>query len=212
MKLFIIIKNRKTIKEFYSKNREYLFDLAGANEWDLFKNRIRFTKELMLDNNLNSIVDFGGGCGWSSLEFAKSGFDVTYVDYEGELMEFAKWLFKEEGVNVRVISLDAFFEEEEKYDVVYSNEVLEHIYDFGKALIKMTEASNKAIVVFYCYTNEGNLNQHINLSPDAIFYMYRMFQIHGFNSNHKLPDNIFVKKPYFGYKPYLCKDKSRVSN
>ena len=55
--------------------------------------------------------------------------------------------------------------------------------------------------MFYCFSQEGNFKQHIHLNPGAQNYLYNIFDMHGFHYHKVLPENLFVRKPFFGYFP-----------
>jgi len=203
-----INKNEKEMKEYYCKE-DYIFDLVAANDWSLFIERTKFTIEICKDNKAKNIIDYGAGCGFSCLEFAKAQFEVTYVDYKGATWEFAEWLFKREKVNVRMITPDEYFSEDKLYDITYSNDVLEHILHLGRTIIKMAESTKVACILFYCFSKEGNFSQHIHLMPNAGIYLHTLMRMHGFNSHEKVINNLFIKKPYYGYYPEGLKWKAK---
>ncbi len=74
-------------------------------------------------------LDFGAGVGTASLLFDKIGWRVTAADVSPPLMEFAAWRFRQRGVSIPVIDLNATELESDKYDVIAGFNTMAHIVD-----------------------------------------------------------------------------------
>jgi SAM-dependent methyltransferase len=74
------------------------------------------------------LLDVGCGPAWSSLYLASLGYEVTGVDNEPRLLEFARLTSERLGVRLRVELADAFNLQRfyGKYDLAFSCGVLEH--------------------------------------------------------------------------------------
>jgi ubiquinone biosynthesis O-methyltransferase len=74
------------------------------------------------------ILDFGCGAGTLSLYLASKGYDVTGVDISPKAIELAKQSAKYMNIsNVNFTELSNFKKNKEKYDLIISIEVIEHV-------------------------------------------------------------------------------------
>lgn len=133
MKITIEPKERKELKEFYESSSDYkkLLD-AHTREYlstyvDLVNKHIR---------PKSKILDLGSGNGLSSYMFGEYGHWVLGTDISSFFLSDSAHL---QNKNLRYIVCDVLelpFENE-AFDVVCSNELIEHITDAEKALLEM---------------------------------------------------------------------------
>ncbi|MBP7190618.1 MAG: bifunctional 2-polyprenyl-6-hydroxyphenol methylase/3-demethylubiquinol 3-O-methyltransferase UbiG [Rickettsiaceae bacterium] len=84
----------------------------------------------LLDKKVIKIIDIGSGGGLASEALARSGFDVTGIDASESNVTVAKAHAEKEGISVRYICTAAE-DHQEKYDVVLSLEIIEHVADLA---------------------------------------------------------------------------------
>ncbi len=77
------------------------------------------------------IIDIGCGGGLVAEPFSRMGADVTGVDASEKNISVAKIHAEKSGlkINYFVDSIETFAEKEEKYDVVFALEIIEHVAD-----------------------------------------------------------------------------------
>ena len=153
-------KNPQTldeVRQFYSENTEYLFELAQWNASDTFKQIINYLPTV---KGLK-VLDFGGGIGSLSLLLQKRGADVDYLDLPGFVSDFAR--FRSNG---RVSFIDSLSDKREIYDLIAAIDVFEHLPDLPEHLIMLAQALKPDGVLFF-HNNFGQLHlfpEHIDWS------------------------------------------------
>ncbi len=78
------------------------------------------------------VLEIGSGSGWFSIEMARRGYDITAVDLSEKNLE--RISETEPGVKTRVGDAYKLPFEEERFDWIVCNEVLEHLEHPAKAL------------------------------------------------------------------------------
>ena len=123
-------KNEQEIKSFYSFNPYYVFSLA---HWHMYKTQRDFRRQIIKSSQGN-VLDYGAGIGDLCIELVKKGLTVNYADLNGKTFEFAKWLFKKNNLDIKMIDLskEALTQE---YDTVICVDVIEHVSD-PRALLR----------------------------------------------------------------------------
>ena len=118
---------------FYAKSQSYIYELLGIN----------FLKQAAIAR-LNAVsphilaaiqkhggprfLEFGGGIGLVCEAVAGLGKEVTYLDIPGLVPDFAVWRFKKHGLPIRVLlSNPQELHLDERYDIIFSDAVLEHV-------------------------------------------------------------------------------------
>lgn len=115
-------KTEEDLKKFYEENPFYIFDLV-------FWHSTRYQKALrkrMVEMAQGSVLDYGGGVGFLSMDLARKGLAVDYADLQGRTFNFAKWLFSKRNYRIRMINLSKE-KISKKYDTVFCIDVIEHI-------------------------------------------------------------------------------------
>jgi 2-polyprenyl-3-methyl-5-hydroxy-6-metoxy-1,4-benzoquinol methylase len=87
-------------------------------------------------------LDFGSGVGTHAIALLEGGNEVTILDVQGPLMDFALKRIAERGFVVRaLLHEDALALDE--YDVIICSDVLEHVFDPIADLTRMSDALRK---------------------------------------------------------------------
>lgn len=120
--------------DFYENSKTYIYDLLGAHpDKEGPVNKI----EKFLPGVLNYVkshpgskfLEFGGGIGDICEHMAVwAGKDVTYMDIDSHITNFARWRFQKYGVPVKmeIIPQDRLVLTD-TYDFIYQDAVLEHL-------------------------------------------------------------------------------------
>jgi len=123
-----------TKEEFYENSKTYIFDLLNVN-WSLEVPPYKVNR--FLPNCLENIkshpgkrfLEFGGGLGVFA-EFVKryTSKDVTYLDVEGYVSEFAQWRFRKYGIDIHfLLTPQDDFQLPHEYDIIFTDAVFEHL-------------------------------------------------------------------------------------
>ncbi len=99
---------------------------------------------------LNSIVDFGGGCGFASLAFKRKYPDkkVAYVDLKSAPgFGFARWLYEKEGANI-AMATSKVAHKLGQHDVLVSFENFEHFESPADELDKLVEMFDPKVIIY----------------------------------------------------------------
>ena len=127
-------KTNEEILKFYGATPFYVFDLAY---WHFTRAQIKFRKDIV-NISKGKVLDFGGGIGDLCVELAKSGLQVDYFDVKGKTYEFAKWLFKRENIDIKMVDSLS-----DKYDTIICLDVIEHVPNPKEMLAMISEHLNK---------------------------------------------------------------------
>jgi 2-polyprenyl-3-methyl-5-hydroxy-6-metoxy-1,4-benzoquinol methylase len=125
---------KATKEEFYENSKTYAFDLLSVN-WSLEVPPYKVNR--FLPNCLENIkshpgkrfLEFGGGLGVFS-EFVKryTSKNVTYLDVNGYVSEFAQWRFKKYGIDINLLlTSQDDFKLPHEYDIIFTDAVFEHL-------------------------------------------------------------------------------------
>ena len=93
-----------------------------------------YIESIIIENNFNTIIEFGCAGGWNLLPFKNNNFRVTGYDYNRTLTNYGKDKF---NLDLRQGSFDDVINQGEKYDVVILNHVIEHFTDLISDLQKI---------------------------------------------------------------------------
>ena len=115
-------KDEEEIRKFYSFTPYYIFSLAF---WHMQKYQRDFRGQVVKYAR-GDVLDYGAGIGDLSIDFSKKGLNVRYADLKGKSFEFANWLFKKHGFDIKMIDLDKEALTQE-YDTVVCVDVIEHV-------------------------------------------------------------------------------------
>lgn len=118
-------QTEEEIKKFYKINPYYVFEFIS---WHASIEQRNFRKKIV-EYSFGDVLDYGGGIGDLSLKIAEKGLNVTYGDIGKRNIEFAEWVFKKRGFNIKVLDLDKDLDLLEEYDTIICIDVIEHVTD-----------------------------------------------------------------------------------
>lgn len=124
---------RQRMREFYETSESYK-ELLDAHDEDYLRHYIELVKRY---SPLEAkILDLGCGNGISSRELNQSGFDVVGTDISPLFLDGAcKW--ENERLTYQVCDVVELPYADESFDVICSNELIEHLPDVETALSEM---------------------------------------------------------------------------
>lgn len=181
-------KNPKTeeeIMKFYKETENYLYDLTL---WH-FSDRRRYDVELIsymvnLKNKRGKeslkVLDFGCGIGQNAYMLNKAGFDVTIADLDSKTLDFAEYRFQRHGRPYQIWRTDVQEEApEEKYDVIISFDVFEHLTEkqtkeVVDRLIKLKKEDTMVLLSNNFGTQEGYHPMHFEASEERMKEIERL--------------------------------------
>ncbi len=140
---------------------------------------LEWIKKAIVENKIKGIrniktgkaCDFGAGSGWFSHVLDKSGLDTTATDFSQNVLE----VIHMHSPNVRVVSNDNFWNLEDKYDLIVSFDVFEHLIDPLKLLRELASKLQVGGCIFISVPNFSSL-----------FFSFSL-----------------IKHPYFSYPAHL---------
>jgi len=118
----------EALEKFYSDSDAFVYELAV---WSRNLHKRRMQKWIV--NHLSrqgpqSVLSFGDGLGFDSLELSRNGHRVTYFELPGFSERFARLLFEKSSAAIEVCS-DTQSLSPANFDVVVCLDVLEHVPD-----------------------------------------------------------------------------------
>jgi len=128
--------------DIYHKGRKLQKRVIGEKNFT-YRNII---ETLSINDNYDSVLDVGSGVGTIDFYLASKGKKVTGLEIAGEAVEIAKDSARIMGLsgNTKFIKGNILnWEEDIKYDLVICSEVLEHLKDDKKALLKIFQLLKK---------------------------------------------------------------------
>lgn len=137
----------EAVGRWYEANSAYyLYDLA---QFHLAYKHIRFMLDI-LSLSKGRVLDYGAGIGDLSLELARRGHDITYLDVEGRTKAFARWRAERDWLEVAFAS--EIGEAPGPFDTIVSLDVFEHLSDplpVVDALVERLAPGGRMIVTAY---------------------------------------------------------------
>ena len=118
-----------------------------------------YAREIMADlsEKKNKVLDYGCGAGNFGLLFALMGFNVDFLDVEGEITDFVKWRLKKRYLNCRVLNEKDKLTE--TYDLVNCWTVIEHIENYKEVIeIVCNAVKPNGLLFFVTSTEESGLD------------------------------------------------------
>lgn len=174
-----------------------------AKEYDDYPNLIVFLEEKVSSKFIGNVrgknvLDFGCGTGRYSLPLAKKGANVTAVDFNNAMLKIAKQKAKKAKVKIKFKEADITkYTSDEKFDLIISMLVQDHIKDLKKSVDVINKASKIGTKVVIS-----------NIHPDLIYKDYNPktgkgqgYLIKGYKTDqyyHPLSEylNLFLKKGF----------------
>lgn len=195
--------------DFYKTTRWYLYDLTLAcvyfNKHKMLEKILRYC----FDSNRRNIMDFGCGIGSMGIVLAKNRFNVTLADVSANVLEYAKYRFKNRNLAGEFLNLSDSTLPNEKYDVVISTDVFEHLDDPYSCLKQIyMSLKNNGILLFnitQMYDKDTH-PMHITSSRGIIPNLGKIGFVRVFNEHGV---HCYVKKqiPDFLRKIFVARDR-----
>ena len=115
--------------EFYDSTDAFLYETLCWNRSPTKQEMCRWTARLLsrISKVPSRILVFGDGLGFDSLFLAEEGHHVDFHEVSKMGVEFARHLFDDSGVDVRILPHPP--DSTEQYDVIVCLDVLEHVPD-----------------------------------------------------------------------------------
>ncbi len=132
----------------------------------------------MLPKNINKIIDVGCGKGFMAYLLAQKKIEITAVDISKEsLASFEKIA---EKYNIKQICTDFFTLNQNNFDLVLSQEMIEHIEDYQAALNKLSSFVHDGGYGLFSVPYKENLQAKMIFCPDTGKYVHRNGHLHSF--------------------------------
>jgi len=161
---------KEEIEKFYMLSPYCIFDLAY---WHMKIAQRRFRQEIVKLCK-GDILDYGAGIGDLCIELCRKGLNVDHADVSGRTFEFAKWLFKKKGYNIKMIDLTK--EKLSKdYDTILCLDVIEHVHNPKMLLQELSDHlknnGNLIITGLKCQDVSENHPMHFKIEFDAEIFL-----------------------------------------
>lgn len=121
----------REIYEFYTTCQEYIYDLTVFN---YFTGDQLDTVHKIVKNSHGRILDYGAGVGAYLIRCWENGLtDLTHYDVPGPVMDFARWRYKQRGMNVDIVEAPLDVTKIDPlvgvFDTINCIDTLEHLVD-----------------------------------------------------------------------------------
>ena len=164
--------------KFYSSD-EYRYLYEGENFLDLCKLRYGSSNHIfkqlfsiISDLGLHSILEFGCGGGWNLLPFYEAGYKVKGYDYSFSLA----FLGKSYGLDIINGSYDELQQNDDKFDVIILNHVIEHFTDLFYSLNFIIRYLNNNGIVYIAVPNIDNFAKSQFQNAHVYYFSPRTFK------------------------------------
>ena len=201
------IKLKKQEYELFSKLSKEWWDEKGKFKvlHQIRPIRMQYILKQLHGVNIEKleILDIGCGGGLISESLSKLGANVTGIDFVKDNIEIAKQHAKKNNLNIKYLHSDIEnFSTNKKYDVIILFEILEHLTDWKKSLLKVSKIlKNKGLIIL------STINRNIFSKYGIIFLAENFFKIipkgtHSYDKFIKPKEiELFMKKIEF-----TCRD------
>jgi len=131
---------------FYRQQELYIADLTG---WLLRDSAVAafigMLREYLGKYGIETVLDYGCGIGTQGLSLAEAGAEVTLMDIEGPVWDYAQWRARKHGLfnKVRWLPLAPMMDD---YDLILCIDVVGHVPDPFRLL---QELADKTEFLFY---------------------------------------------------------------
>ena len=184
-------KTQEEIEGFYRRSTTYIHELAGYNSVDSIQSLMGscfwgFAKPYIMhcsNTKCLKVLDYGGGIGSLTMLISMLGNNhhaYTY-DLDGVISNFSKYRREKHGFYYDVITDKDIFPE--NIDMIYSGDVLEHVYDIDEHLNRIHNALKEGglFFVWACFADDS-FNSHINVGEEHNYKIFDFFM----NKNYRV--------------------------
>jgi SAM-dependent methyltransferase len=194
-------KDEEDINKFYMITDAYIYELMAANYIVQTLYSYYVLAQKLKSKNITTILDYGAGAGTLSILFKELGYNVIYADLPGKTFNFAKWRFKQRGLDIKMIKIkDRNFIKDIKFDCILCTEVIEHVVNPLKYLKDFKNVLNKGEILIVSESCEYTDDFSSHLSENKKYGGKRFIEIMSklnFKQIYKspfIPQMIFEKK------------------
>jgi len=189
-------------KNFYSrfefrkpKNKQsFAKQIKGINS-DV-KRIIKDVKKYKRISQRPTLLDCGGGTGFYAYAFSKNSFNVTLTDINQDACNYAKDKFPD---CFKIINGDiSFVSFNEKFDIIFVNQLIEHLVDINLFLKKVKGLLKKDGIIIFTTPNQRC--KEFYFRPTWLYSYLRK------TTNNLIPLRSFI---LFLKKPWICCDPPR---
>lgn len=172
---------------------DYVIDGSDKiyNVWKADKTTRLHKNELLRHNHLlnlilgcdgvKNIIDIGCGTGYLDYLLSLNGKKITAVDLSAKRLSLFKEVADKQGI--KQINSDLFNLNEDGYDFVISQEVLEHLDDYESALVKMNSFVKQDGFGLFCVPYKENLEAKMITDPKTGERYHKVGHLHSFDEN-----------------------------
>lgn len=153
-------------------------EVALANYLKMYSDNYNHSKaeiyrRMLGDVTGKRILDYGGGAGYMTVMLAVAGAEVVLVDAEDNALKTALHYAGKQGVASRVSTIRSVTVptelKDEKFDIVISKDVIEHVEDDGSFIKDLYECLKPGGLLFISTQNSHSLNYLIEGTAYRLF-------------------------------------------
>ncbi len=133
--------------------------ISGESGWDL-KTPTPIFSDILKENKIiqpGKLIILGSGKGHDAIEAAKSGYEVTAIEFSSSAVEFGKKLAEKEKVNVKFLVEDFFNLSQNHFDnydaacdyVTYCAINPERRYEYAKLVSQLLKPGGKFVIILF---------------------------------------------------------------
>lgn len=144
----------------------YPVEYQGALAGDAYGRYDDLFRRIESTGKYTSILDYGCGGGRFVVEAIQHGYVVTGTEYNPDLVRSLQDKF----TNASFVTIDDFFQKNDKYDIIFLSNVLEHLTNPKEIMLKLKDrlSENGIFVLEGPVENNFNVKQTIR---KAIFFV-----------------------------------------
>lgn len=127
--------------------------------------------------NIKTVLDYGGGGGKDSIIFARSGYDVTFSDFQDLMTPWVKKRFEIRDLKIAMEDVRSLTPR--RYSCINCMDVLEHVYDFEFTLADVIARLEPGgiLVCWPALYNEWSGDHKAKNCAYNYFFEYMMAQV-----------------------------------
>ncbi|MBK7104088.1 MAG: class I SAM-dependent methyltransferase [Ignavibacteriae bacterium] len=165
----------------YENEKLYNIWIANKNT-KLYKNEMLRNNQLFeiikKQNGVKNIIDIGCGTGYLDYLLSKNGKEITAVDLSKNSLDMFKEIANQ--FTITQVHENLFNINLKNFDMVISQEVLEHIEDYESAIAKMNLFIREDGIGLFCVPYNENLNAKMIDDPLTGNRIHKVGHLHSF--------------------------------
>lgn len=170
----------------------------GSVEW-INKNRTHFSRvkfiDYILNSDVKSILEIGGGELWEAQELLKSSKEINYsvADISPLFLDFAN---KIDGITVYQADMVDLPFDDNQFDMIYMNSVLEHSPDIAKTIKGFSRVSKYFYFTMFKWANvTGGLESYYKSKKHFYSTVFNINQLIELIKKYGNIEDIFLCSP-----------------